>query len=73
MSKSLPSKYYLKATDPKYALLVQGKVFWCQQSPWDWLATVTSRADVRDCFTVEPVEEIYFANTRNLRFSNEGS
>ena len=71
MSKALPNKYYLKATDPKYALLVQGRVFGCLQSPWDWLATVTSRADVRDCFTVEPIEEIYFATKYDLRFSNE--
>lgn len=68
MSKYLPSKYYLKATEPKYALLVQGKVFLCQRSPWEWLATQTSREDVRELFTVEEVEEIYVAVKGALDF-----
>ena len=68
MSKYLPAKYYLKANDPKYALLVQGKVFLCQRSPWEWLSTVTKREDVREMFTVEEVEEIYFAVKGALDF-----
>lgn len=71
MNKFLPTKYFLKANDPKYALLVQGKVFLCQQSPWDWLSTMTKRTDVREHFTVEPVEEIYFASKDNLRYAHE--
>lgn len=55
-----PTKYYLKAKDPKYALLVQGKVFLSEATPWEWLSTMTKREDVRDHFEVEPVEEIYF-------------
>lgn len=69
LSKYLPSKYYLKAKDPKYALLVQGKVFLCQRSPWLWLETKTSREDVREQFTVEKVDEVYFAVKGALDFT----
>ena len=55
-----PTKYYLKAKEAKYAALVQGKVFLDWNSPWEWLSTVTSRADAKDFFTVEPIEEVYY-------------
>ena len=57
---ALPTKYYLKALDPKHALLVQGMVFLCENSPWDWLATMTQSPKAREAFTVEPIEEVYF-------------
>lgn len=73
MNNFLPTKYYLRALDPKHALLVQGKVFLCEQSPWDWLSTVTKSPKVREAFVVEPVEEIYFASKDNLRYQHERS
>ncbi|AGH62730.1 hypothetical protein D305_gp53 [Pseudomonas phage UFV-P2] len=65
---ALPSKYYLKAKDPKFAALTAGVVFLDMRSPWRWLAIESGR-DLREHFTVEVVKEVYFGSNLESDFT----
>lgn len=65
---ALPSKYYLKARDPKHAALVSGVVFLDLRSPWVWLKKESGR-DLRDNFTVEVVKEVYYGSNLTVDFT----
>lgn len=66
-NKNLPSKYYLKAVDPKFAAMTQGVVFSDIRTPWAWLFRQAKR-DVSKQFTLEVVDEVYYGSNLLVDF-----